>query len=442
MTIKSELAGSLAKALILAQFLAAGSGCMTGRVISRASPNDEVASRAPAQTVQTEGILPIPGIERIDWDENSPEIRRGRRMKRRTLRTVKDYTTSEEMASDVEVLMADAFYKTVEELDRKTDEEVRAVLRSEIARVQKIKADETDLPLRTVKVIDNYVLSLQRIADAHQTKDELRKKMFAGWHGVRNALVWSASWAAYIGAATGGVATFPFYGLGKFAVGAIRGERLSRDEIHSDKGVLGDRAFEGGMFVTGGAVVSAILFQTLMATGPVAPAYLGLQVTNAVALLIACGSALEGNPRAERVCKNLKGIYAFFSKNTDWAAVAGVETHKFFEKHVPIVLRRKKVVSTWVCDNTKHSERVVRRVLMRHGEGLAKVDGVASVDAGKTDYHPVSKGCTSIIITLKPGFVVDDVEDVIGRVVDGIFVDYKLAPAPTPSPSPSVTPDE
>ena len=443
MTIKTGKMGSLAKVLILAQLATAGSGCATGRVITAQSET----SRAPAQahTAPREALgmgryLPNPA-EQIDWDENSPEIRRGRRMKRRALRTVKDYTASEEMSSDVEVLMADAFYKALEELDRKTDDEVREVVRAEIVRIQGIKTEQKDLPLRTIKVIDHYVLSLQRIAESPQAKSELRKHMYAGWRGVRSALVWSGSWIAYISAATGGAATYPFYGLGKFVVGTVRGERLTREEIHSDEGVIGDRGFEGAMFVTGGAVASAIMFQTLLAAGPVAPAYLGIQVTNAVALLVACGAALEGNPKAERVCKNLREIYAFFSKSSDWAAVAGVETHKFFEKHVPIVLRRKKVLSTWVCNNPRHSERVVRRVLMRQGEGLVKVDGVASVEAGKSDDHPVSKACTSIIVTLKPGIQIDDVEDVIGRVIDGVFVDYKLAPAPTPSPSPSATPD-
>lgn len=375
-------------------------------------PESSEVERSPAQ------------IRDLGWDEDTSEMRRARKTQRKALRAVKDYTTSEEFNSDIQVLMADAFYATLKELDAKSDDEVRKLLEDEIVRVEKILNESTDLPMRTVRVVKHYLRDLKQIAESGNARDGLRRRMLTGWQGVQRAMIFAGSWVAYAGATASGAATLPLHGIGKFVVGAIRGERMTREQIGSERGVVGDRAFEGFMLTSASTITSAILFQTLLASAGLSPVILGFQIVNSVASLLACGAALDGDQRAERICSNLKKIYAFFSRTTDWSAMTGVEVHKFFEKNLPIIVRKKKIVSTKLCKSEERSERAARRVHMRWEKDLMDVEGVAGVSYGQTRTHPVHPACYSLLVKVKSEFEFDDVELALGRVIDGIYVDY------------------
>jgi hypothetical protein len=146
-------------------------------------------------------------------------------------------------------------------------------------------------------------------------------------------------------------------------------------------------------------------------------------VNGAVYMVVKLGCNFIDMPRMNKFCGNLVKIEEFFSRVSDKAAYAGADMSIFLAKMSP-VLRKKDVVSEKVCKHDKRSVRVANRVMIRHEDAIKALPGVLGVSVGTSVNNPVSKTCGSLLVQLKDGVLVNDVEPVFGRVIDGVYVDY------------------
>ncbi|MBL7714893.1 MAG: hypothetical protein JNL01_05455 [Bdellovibrionales bacterium] len=358
--------------------------------------------------MMTTTVFAIPG------DSIFPDLHRGPASESEAFReraeAWNDWVLAEDYVAELEAQTNAGFLQAIEHVETASEEELKGFLLKTADEVEK------DAP--------GFAAELKTVAASKSVKGTLRGKITRTLKKSRRILGWAGINLAYFTTAVTSTVSFPVVYLSKFIFGLVKGERLLESDIHAE-GTIGSRVFESAVLGAGGVAVYYVILSSVLADSVAAPVLVALQVVNSVALIAACGSALEGNPTALKQCERLREIYRFFSKITDSSAIAGTRVHQWFETRVGIVLRKKRVVSKRLCSKPEHARRVARRVILRRGDDLRELAEVTSIVVGTSKNHPIDPSCTSIIVTLKAGSDPKPLVQKVSPALDGVFVEVK-----------------